>query len=583
MWRITRANSLDATSGRLLSRPGQSERHIRHQNRSPGGETPAYLRLPSHPAHATNVVERSSWPTCVERAVPMSSMRAIAGGHVGDEDEVREETSPESYDKYRAVALFCDSGAPGAVVDGAPIQVEGAVVGGDDRRSSQSEKVERRLPREGPTYTVSSTRVSEVSARELSVSTAPTTILHEVGTTTREGRETTGGIPCEVGGSTPSSETKKRRAPPGSGRGTPLHAHVSASRRRRNMINHPDASSAWGTWTEQQEASMQNRDRAKEHALKALPPSGVATTPVSPYNSSLRPPVELPDDFSTPSGHCNKRPGSPCSSNLTPSNASRSRSKREKKRQRVACAAAPDLAPGTCPDVGSSSAAGREEEGVASMPTTGASSDVMRDEGRETSPANGRCGGHRRHGARTRITTRRSSAQGHPEIHDSCMMEQSAPTESKAVSRSRGRGRKRSYGREECGITYPLVEGQWSMCSCCGQAHDPASRLCVACHRPGPGEGKTWRHFGPARVAEAKIFLECVDGSSARPSALLRSYQPSSDCLCSRVDCFLPSFDRYRLNSDRQKTKSIRARCPTPPTVDLTPDHRRTWESNNES
>ncbi|CAN0042558.1 unnamed protein product [Sphacelaria rigidula] len=52
MWRIPRANSWDATSGRLLRRrQGQSEHHIRHQIRSRGGETLAYVRLPSHPAH----------------------------------------------------------------------------------------------------------------------------------------------------------------------------------------------------------------------------------------------------------------------------------------------------------------------------------------------------------------------------------------------------------------------------------------------------------------------------------------------------------------------------------------------------
>ncbi|CAM9617989.1 unnamed protein product, partial [Sphacelaria rigidula] len=78
-------------------------------------------------------------------------------------------------------ALFCDSGAPVAVVGG-------AVGGGDDRRRSQSENVERLSPGEGPTYTVSSTCAPEVNTRVLSASTAATTLLQEVGTTTRKGR-----------------------------------------------------------------------------------------------------------------------------------------------------------------------------------------------------------------------------------------------------------------------------------------------------------------------------------------------------------------------------------------------------------
>ncbi|CAM9678343.1 unnamed protein product, partial [Sphacelaria rigidula] len=99
-----------------------------------------------------------------------------------------------------------------------------------------------------------------------------------------------------------------------------------------------------------------------------------------------------------------------------------------------------------------------------------------------------------------------------------------------------------------------------------------ASRLCVACHRPGPGEGKTWLHLGPARVAGAEVFLQCVDGTSTRPVVLLRSYPPSSDCLCGRNNCFMSSFERYRRNSDRKNPKTTRACCSTPPRVDLTPD-----------
>ncbi|CAM9592772.1 unnamed protein product, partial [Sphacelaria rigidula] len=315
MWRIPRANSWDATSGRLLRRClGQSDRHIRHQDRSRGGEKNACRLLSSHPAHATTVVDRSCRPTGVESAVPMSTIRAIAGGHLGDESAVGDEPSPQSYGKHRAITLFYDSGAPGAVVDGVPMQTEGVLDEGDERRSSQSVRVESQTPRKRTTHTVSSTCAAEVNSRELSASTAPTTICHEVGTPTREGRETTGGIPCEVGTSTPPSKTNKRRAPPGSGRGTPSHAHVSASRRKRNMINHPVVSSAWWTWAEQQEAAFQHRDRAKEHALKALHSPEVATTPASPCNASLEPLLGSPDDFLTPSGHRNKRPGSPYSS-----------------------------------------------------------------------------------------------------------------------------------------------------------------------------------------------------------------------------------------------------------------------------
>ncbi|CAM9775590.1 unnamed protein product [Sphacelaria rigidula] len=229
----------------------------------------------------------------------MSNIRAIAGSHRGDKSAVGDEPSTQSYGKHRAIALFYDSGAPGAVVDGVPMQTEGALDGGDGRRSSQSERVESRTPRERTAHTVFSTCAAEVNSRELSASTAPTTICHEVGTPTREGRETTGGIPCEVATSTPPSKTNKRRAPPGSGRGTPSHAHISASRRKRNKINHPDVSSAWGTWAEQQEAALQHRDRGKEHAVKALPSPQVATTPVSPCNTSLEPPLGSPDTSQT--------------------------------------------------------------------------------------------------------------------------------------------------------------------------------------------------------------------------------------------------------------------------------------------
>ncbi|CAM9942664.1 unnamed protein product [Sphacelaria rigidula] len=65
------------------------------------------------------------------------------------------------------------------------------------------------------------------------------------------------------------------------------------------MINHPDVSSVWGTWAEQQEAALQHRDRANEHALKALHSPQVATTPVSPCNASLEPPLGSPDTSRT--------------------------------------------------------------------------------------------------------------------------------------------------------------------------------------------------------------------------------------------------------------------------------------------
>lgn len=76
-------------------------------------------------------------------------------------------------------------------------------------------------------------------------------------------------------------------------------SHISVGT-ERNIVNHPDVSSTWGTWTEQQKAALQHRDRAKEHELKALHSPEVETTQVHPYNASLGPSLELWATFRRP-------------------------------------------------------------------------------------------------------------------------------------------------------------------------------------------------------------------------------------------------------------------------------------------
>ncbi|CAM9508707.1 unnamed protein product [Sphacelaria rigidula] len=135
----------------------------------------------------------------------------------------------------------------------------------------------------------------------------------------------------------------------------------------------------------------------------------------------------------------------------------------------------------------------------------------------------------------------------------------------------RGKGRKRVCSRDVCGMQCPVFDDECNTCSSYGQIHDPASRLCFACHRPGPGEGNAWRHLGAARITEARQFLEsCAHDDGVRPTALVKNYQPSSDCLCNRHDSFWRSIERHRITSTRRKANSLPPVSCTPLTVGLT-------------
>lgn len=68
-----------------------------------------------------------SRPADSQRAVPMENMRGIAEHHIGDRGAALEGLSPQSYGKHAEIALFSDSGAPGAAADGADVETERVV------------------------------------------------------------------------------------------------------------------------------------------------------------------------------------------------------------------------------------------------------------------------------------------------------------------------------------------------------------------------------------------------------------------------------------------------------------------------
>ena len=173
-------------------------------------------------------------------------------------------------------------------------------------------------------------------------------------------------------------------------------------------------------------------------------------------------------------------------------------------------------------DAGRAFVADLERGETAPAPRDGVISEPVMSAGGETAPPDSDRGEHRTHNVTGRRSTRRHRSQSTPANGDSCSTEKSVPPASRPASRAgERRGRKGVCGRDMCGITFPLVDGARVDCSSCGRMHDPTSRLCAACHRPGPGVIIRWRHIGPERVPEARQFPQaCVDGHNERPAEL---------------------------------------------------------------
>ncbi|CAM9515372.1 unnamed protein product, partial [Sphacelaria rigidula] len=270
--------------------------------------------------------------------------------------------------------------------------------------------------------------------------------------------------------------------------------------RKSTVTNHSEVDSAWGAWHEQHRAALQHSNGVKEDQLLVRHPPEEAPTP-SPYNARRGHPRGSPGGCFAPSGHHNKRLGSLCTSQPTPAGASASKSKRKKKKTTET--ATPGVDPGRVKGASSSSLAGSEQEQVAPAPTHGAVGEVMRHPDRQAPPPDTDRGEHRARSERGRMSTRRSSFQGPPGNRDGYRREHSAPAGSNLVTGIREpRGRKRVCSRDVCDMQFAVVDNACNTCSSFERTHDPVSRLCFACHRPGPGEGNVWRHLGAARFPE---------------------------------------------------------------------------------
>ncbi|CAM9837221.1 unnamed protein product, partial [Sphacelaria rigidula] len=258
-------------------------------------------------------VESGSPLTPSECAAPVENVKDIAEGHTVERVKPQKWLSSRSYGKDTATVLFSAPEASFASSDGASVEKQG-LEGCNDHPSAEGSNFKFRSAGEGATREVSITSASENNVREVLPRNPPTVPLKEVGNTPREIGRAAGGRAPEVQNSTPSAKAKKRRTPPKSGTGTPPHADAHASRRKRTAANKPEVDTVWGAWHEQQQAALQHRNGVREDQLLAIQSSEEMPMSVSPYNSRRGPTRGSPGEVSTPSGHRNKRPGSPCTS-----------------------------------------------------------------------------------------------------------------------------------------------------------------------------------------------------------------------------------------------------------------------------
>ena len=94
-------------------------------------------------------------------------------------------------------------------------------------------------------------------------------------------------------------------------------------------------------------------------------------------------------------------------------------------------------------------------------------------------------------------------------------------------------GLKPSCGRDVCGLVLGADEQACSKCTP-AKVHGKNERLCFACHRPST----KWTHFNTAYLPRASECFERAKKRGARmPDAMVDGYRPSTDCLCTRVDC----------------------------------------------
>ncbi|CAM9747767.1 unnamed protein product, partial [Sphacelaria rigidula] len=126
MWKIPKTHNWGATFGALLRRrPGQTEREIRHRNRSRGSEVFAPLSPPSRPTRATSAVESRSPLTHSECAAPVENVGDIAEGPIGKRVKPQKWLSPRSYGKGTGTVLFRAPEASFAPSDGASVEKQG--------------------------------------------------------------------------------------------------------------------------------------------------------------------------------------------------------------------------------------------------------------------------------------------------------------------------------------------------------------------------------------------------------------------------------------------------------------------------
>ena len=195
--------------------------------------------------------------------------------------------------------------------------------------------------------------------------------------------------------------------------------------------------------------------------------------------------------------------------------------------KRASLAAGPTVGRCRVESVGRSSLAGSEQEQIAPAPTNGVVSYKMRYPNHRASPSDTNRVEHRSSGVRGRTSTRRSSFHGARGIGDGCTGVHSTSAMFTRIRGNRGgRGRAPLCGRDACGIEFSVFDDACQTCSCCGRMHDPASRLCFDCQRPGPGEGNIWHHLVSANFRKARRFLEsCAGHDGERPVALVQNYQ----------------------------------------------------------
>ncbi|CAM9946860.1 unnamed protein product [Scytosiphon promiscuus] len=124
-----------------------------------------------------------------------------------------------------------------------------------------------------------------------------------------------------------------------------------------------------------------------------------------------------------------------------------------------------------------------------------------------------------------------------------------------APGRRGSMSRRRECGRDTCGWR---PSGPGTVCTLCSGVvvHDEDDRLCPACHRTLNNVGDT--HLGKVRLASAQqLVTEARAEGSPMPAFVLDTFQPTSDCLCMRTDCFAT----FLKSKERNAVKFCGRRC----------------------